>query len=619
MRDIVVGMAGHIDHGKTTLVKYLTGIDTDTLPEEKTRGITINLGFTQIKFSDGFRASLIDVPGHEKFIKNMSAGVSGVDYLILVIACDDGIMPQTVEHFQIARLFGVDRGMIVLAKRDLVSDERYEKLKAQCREYFSATFLNNSPILPFSIRNSEDSIRLKDTLYKELKKIEILEDESYFRMDIDRVFTSKGFGSVVTGTIKSGSVKIDDVFSIYPQNKKIRVKVIESHGEKREKLNSGNRCALNITGIDIDEIRRGNIVASSILLTDRIDCKLTTISTVDRIKNRQRIRLNIGTDEIIGRIFLYEKNYIKGEETCFAQLQLEKKIGVVLGEKGIVRNYSPMMTLGGIEVVFVATDQLDRNNSEFIHFLKFLSEKDFYLKIEELIKKEIEIDEIYSFVNKNFSLKKLLDEKKIYYLDKKVVHIENINKNLEIVIDFLEKFHIENRLEKGIVKSKIKDIFFKNYTFKAYNEFLNLPQVNEKIVVIDDYLALKDFKIRLNKDEKNMKEEIFSYYKTQKFQIYPYSYYLNLTKNKNLFEIIHRYMKNEKFIEYLEDDNYILMGFLKESIKIIKEYLENNEKISVKEARELLNNDRDSAILILRKLDSLRITKNINGIRVLYK
>lgn len=161
MRDIVVGMAGHIDHGKTTVVKYLTGVDTDTLPEEKERGMTINLGFTQIKFEDGSRVGLIDVPGHEKFIKNMSAGASGVDYLILVVACDDGVMPQTEEHFQIVKLFGIKKGMILLTKRDLVSEKRYEEVKNQCREYFKGSFLENSPLLPVSIKDLDSYERVK--------------------------------------------------------------------------------------------------------------------------------------------------------------------------------------------------------------------------------------------------------------------------------------------------------------------------------------------------------------------------------------------------------------------------------------------------------------------------
>lgn len=619
MRDLVVGMAGHIDHGKTTVVKYLTGVDTDTLPEEKSRGMTINLGFTQIKFKNGSKVGLVDVPGHEKFIKNMSAGVSGVDYLLLVVACDDGIMPQTEEHFRIAELFGVKRGMILLTKRDLVSDERFEEVKLQCREYFSKSFLSDSPLLSLSIKNPQDYEVLKDTLQKELEKIEVEKKDRVFRMDIDRVFSVKGFGCVVTGTIKSGSLKINDTLTIYPQNIDVRVKGIESHGEKREQLTAGNRCAINITGVDSDDIERGNIIAKSLLIGDRLDCKLTLLESSPKLKNNQRVRLNIGTDEVIGRVRIYEKNYILGGESAFVQLQLEERIGANLGDRGIVRNYSPLMTLGGIQVLFLPFEETNRKDISHIEFLKILSEDSLDKKIEELIKKRVTVKDIVTLLGEDISLDKFLKEEKIYPLDKNYIHQESVREILKNTVEFLNEFHQENSLEKGVLKSKLKELFFKEFTIKEYNEFLVLEPVKEKIKVLDEYVALSEFKIKLNRDEKEMKEIIFSYYKKQKFQLFPYSYYYEFTENKSLFEKVHRYMVEDSFIEYLEEEKYILKGFLKESIKIITEYLEKNGKITVKETRELLNNDRDSAILILRKLDSLKITKNIDGIRVLYK
>ena len=363
MRDIVVGMAGHIDHGKTTVVKYLTGVDTDTLPEEKSRGMTINLGFTQIKFDDGSRVGLIDVPGHEKFIKNMSAGVSGVDYLLMVIACDDGIMPQTEEHFQILKLFGVKSGMILLTKRDLVDEKRYEEVKKQCREYFKGSFLENSPLLPLSITDIESYNTLKNLLKEELKKIDLEEKERYFRMDIDRVFSVKGFGCVVTGTVKSGKISVGDTLTIYPQNKMVKVKGLESHGEKKDSIGTGNRCAINLAGIESSEIKRGDIIGKSLLTGDKIECKLTLLESSPKIKNNHRIRLNIGTDEIIGRVKIYEKNCILAGESAFVQIDLEEVLGGVLKERGIVRNYSPISTIGGIELLDFSKKEFNRKDT----------------------------------------------------------------------------------------------------------------------------------------------------------------------------------------------------------------------------------------------------------------
>ena len=619
MRDIVVGMAGHIDHGKTTVVKYLTGVDTDTLPEEKSRGMTINLGFTQIKFDDGSRVGLIDVPGHEKFIKNMSAGVSGVDYLLMVIACDDGIMPQTEEHFQILKLFGVKSGMILLTKRDLVDEKRYEEVKKQCREYFKGSFLENSPLLPLSIINIESYNTLKNLLKDELKKIDLEERERYFRMDIDRVFSVKGFGCVVTGTVKSGKISIGDTLTIYPQNKMVKVKGLESHGEKKDSIGTGNRCAINLAGIESSEIKRGDIIGKSLLTGDKIECKLTLLESSPKIKNNHRIRLNIGTDEIIGRVKIYEKNYILAGESAFVQIDLEEVLGGVLKERGIVRNYSPISTIGGIELLDFSKKEFNRKDTKQIELLKVLSQEDNEKKVEELIKIDRELEYIFSLFGEEISLENLIETKKVFLLDKKYIHRDILLEKISIIVDELEKFYSENRLVRGILKSQIKERYFKNYSLKDYNKFFDLDLVKEKIIVVDELVALKEFKIRLNKEEKNMKEEIFSYYKEQKFNLKPYSYYLEVTKDKNLFEQVHRYMVEEGFIQYLEEEYYILNGYLKESTKLITNFLEKNRKIQVKEAKEVLNNSRDSSILILRKLDTLKVTKNIDGVRVLIK
>lgn len=619
MRDIVVGMAGHIDHGKTTVVKYLIGVDTDTLPEEKSRGMTINLGFTQIKFDDGSRVGLIDVPGHEKFIKNMSAGVSGVDYLLMVIACDDGIMPQTEEHFQILKLFGVKKGMILLTKRDLVDEKRYEEVKKQCREYFKGSFLENSPLLPLSITDIESYNTLKNLLKEELKKIDLEEKERYFRMDIDRVFSVKGFGCVVTGTVKSGKISVGDTLTIYPQNKMVKVKGLESHGEKKDSIGTGNRCAINLAGIESSEIKRGDIIGKSLLTGDKIECKLTLLESSPKIKNNHRIRLNIGTDEIIGRVKIYEKNCILAGESAFVQIDLEEVLGGVLKERGIVRNYSPISTIGGIELLDFSKKEFNRKDTKQIELLKVLSQEDNEKKVEELIKIDRELENIFSLFGEEISLENLIETKKVFLLDKKYIHRDILLEKISIIVDELEKFYSENRLVRGILKSQIKERYFKNYSLKDYNKFFDLDLVKEKIIVVDELVALKEFKIRLNKEEKNMKEEIFSYYKEQKFNLKPYSYYLEVTKDKNLFEQVHRYMVEEGFIQYLEEEYYILNGYLKESTKLITNFLEKNRKIQVKEAKEVLNNSRDSSILILRKLDTLKVTKNIDGVRVLIK
>lgn len=615
MRNIVIGMAGHIDHGKTTVVRCLTGVDTDTLPEEKARGMTINLGFTQLKFPDGSGVGVVDVPGHEKFIKNMSAGVSGVDYVILVIACDDGIMPQTEEHFQIIQLFGVKKGMILLTKRDLVSDERFEEVRLQCQNYFKGSFLEGARILPVSSGDIKSFETVKTLLWEEIKSFEVKKDKKFFRLDIDRAFSIKGFGSVVTGTVRSGEVAVDELLTLYPLDRKVRVKGIETHGEKKERVNAGNRCAINLSGIELEELRRGEILATSLLTGERIDCRLTLLSTSPKIKNNHRVRLNIGTIEVIGRVRMYDRNFILGGESAIVQLQLEKRIGGALGDRGIVRNYSPITTIGGIELLYFLKEEFNRKDSSHLDFLSSLIDKETIERAEILFKKGLTQSEINSFLGEEIDIEQLFKNSKLYTLDKKIFHIENLFLKLTEIEKYLMVYQSNNPLHRGILKLEMKNIFFLNFSQKEFNEFLNLDFVRKRLQIVGEYVSTSGYKIKLTKEEKNMKEEIFSHYKAQKFELKPYSEYLLKSSDKELFERVHRYMVEEEFLVYLEEDRYILSGYLKESIKIFKSFFESRAELSVKEARELLNNKRDSAILILRKLDALKITENIDGIR----
>ena len=327
--------------------------------------------------------------------------------------------------------------------------------------------------------------------------------------------------------------------------------------------------------------------------------------------------MNIGTTEVIGRVKIYEKNYILGGEEAVVQLQLENTIGGILGERGIVRNYSPITTIGGVELLFFPKSDFNRRDLQHIDFLNTLSKNSD--RVEELFKKDMNLDEISALIGKDIELESYISSGKIYLLDKKIIQHEILDEKLKLIENYLIEFHQKNSLKKGVTKSTLRSLLLKELSQKEFNILLDLDKVKESIKVVDDYISLKDFKIRLTREEKDMKEEIFSYYKNQKFEINSYSYYFNQSKNKYLFEKVHAYMVEEGFIQYLEDEYFILSGFLKESIKLINEYFQKNITLEIKDTRALLNNSRDSAILILRKLDTLKITKNIDGVRVLIK
>ena len=345
MHHEVICTAGHIDHGKTALIKALTGMDTDRLQEEKLRGITIDLGFA---FYDA-DTTIIDVPGHEKFIKNMVAGAATVDFAILVVAADEGTMPQTREHLDILSLLDVKRGMIVLSKADLVDDEWLELVTEDVLTTVKGTFLEEAPIVIVDSLSGRGIDEFRKAFDEALKSLPPRETRPEYRQPIDRSFTIKGFGTVITGTVISGEVSIQDIIELLPNGKQVKVRGIQVHGKDCSTAITGTRAALNLSGVEKWEAVRGDILAAPGFLSpaDRFDCQVKLLKTSQPLLHRERLRFHLGTAEIIGQIILLETNMLEPGTTAFAQLELEKPIACLRGDRFIFRTYSPQLTIGG--------------------------------------------------------------------------------------------------------------------------------------------------------------------------------------------------------------------------------------------------------------------------------
>lgn len=582
MKDIVIGTAGHIDHGKTTLVKYLTGKDTDTLPEEKKRGITIDLGFSFLELPENKKAGIVDVPGHEKFIKNMTAGVSGIDYIILAVAADDGVMPQTEEHFNIIKLLGVKHGVIVLTKCDLASPEQKGKAKENIKNLLENSFLESSEILEVSIKNLASYENLKNYIIKDIEKIKKSENFSEdsnkknFKMYVDRVFSVKGFGTVVTGTALSGEISVNDFLYVYPKNIKVKVKGIENHSVKVEKINAGRRCALNLSGVEKDEIKRGDIVSSSNNLPSSkiIHVMFESLKNFS-VKNGEKVKIYIGTKEISGKIRILEKNSEKFSEKYPAELILSEEITAEFGELGIIRSLNPPQTAGGFKVLALSEKSIGKKDKGYI---------------ENLIT-----------------------------LDKNIKIQENINGRL---IEIICNFHKNFPLKRGILSAQLKNRYFSSLGNREFRNLIDENIKNENLksekIFEKEYISLKDFKIKLSREDKILKEKIFKIYKGNAFNPQKKSEVKKSFSNKN-FDEIHNYLAEEGMIIFLGEDFYILKGFLKESEKRIRDFILENKKITISQAREILNVKRAAALMILEKLDKLNITKRIDDYRILEK
>lgn len=624
MRNIIIGTAGHIDHGKTTIVKVLTGKDTDTLPEEKARGMTIDLGFTFFTLSNGRKVGIVDVPGHEKFIKNMAAGVTGIDLILFVIACDDGIKPQTLEHADIIKILGVKKGLILLTKRDLADEERAAQLKEDVRELFKNSHLENSKILEISIKDVQSFEKLKEILEKEILEIEENRDEvKDFRLDIDKVFSIKGFGTVVTGTSKNSKISIGDTVMIFPQQKEVKIKGIENHGNKVETLEAGNRCALNIN-MDSKEIKRGNIISKkdSLIISNRLDCVFTLLKRSSNFKNNQRVRINIGTEELIGRVKIFFEDEILSGDKKYVQIELEKESAFSVGDIGIVRSFSPVETIGGIEIINIPKERVKRKDLKYLERLEILSSKNKYKKIESIVLNNENIftdkESISLLLGEKISEKEIENSQNIEKISDNIyVNTERLENLKNKILEYIEQYHEKYPLSVGIKRSELKNRFFENFSIKVYNIALEYFIEKNIIEVSGEYISKKDFKIKLNKEQKKMKEDIFSYYKKNGFTPQKIEDTVKIFKDEILFAEIHSYMLYNSFLVELAEGNFMLKGFFLESEKKIKEYLEKNRRITLAEARDLLQINRKSILLILEKLDENGITKRVGEYREL--
>lgn len=513
--DIIVGTAGHIDHGKTALVRALTGTDTDRLPEEKQRGITIDLGFAELELGD-VRYGFVDVPGHERFVKNMLAGASGIDLVLLVIAADEGIMPQTREHFDICRLLRVERGLVAITKTDLVDEEMLEIVRAEVSEFVSGTFLDRAPIVGVSSRNGEGIEELRNALAATASSVKPRTSLHVARLPIDRSFAVKGFGSVVTGTLASGEIREGDEVELLPEGRRLRVRGVQSHGRKVTEANSGRRTAVNLAGIDHHEVRRGMLLTEPDVLcpAQSFDAEVEVLSdSAGPLRTRQRIRVHIGTAEVLARVVVVAGPLIHPGEKGFVQLRLESPVAAILGERFIVRSYSPQETIAGGSILGSSEARFRRRNApELSEILLSLSaaltdpSETLRLLIERSADRgqsRAEIRAITGWSNNTVdeAIAKLkagdliLDSSGVYSSRANVAFLERR------VLRFVECMHEADRVAQAIPLEKVRADVFRSVRPEVEKAVLNILTSGGKLAVEGDAVRLVGRAARLSESE----------------------------------------------------------------------------------------------------------------------
>lgn len=632
MSNIILGTAGHIDHGKSTLIKALTGINTDRLKEEKKRGITIDLGFAFIDLPSGRRIGVVDVPGHEKFVKNMMTGATGIDIVLLVIAADEGVMPQTIEHLNILELLEIDKGLIAITKKDLVDKEWLELVIEDTRDHVKGTFLEDAPIIPVSSTTGEGI----DILLKEIDKYSSTEAKkdinSPFRLPIDRVFTLQGIGTIVTGSLASGNIRVGEEVEIFPRNVTSRIRSIQMHGKSYNYAEAGNRTALNLADVKTDEIKRGDVVSKigALMPTKKAYVYFRLLEDAPHpLKDRERVRFHVGTKEVMARIELLDKKeLIQGGKT-YCLVHFEEPIVTIYKEHFIVRSYSPITTIGGGKILFINPAKVRKSKrSEVINALIKTykgNEEDFILGFLSIFgKKYTDISNLCPYLGMNIDqvskiCKELLELDKIVLVkvgDKNYIFDKSFYEHLtESLIKQLKKYHKKFPISEGISKEELRsrlklDIGIFESLLEGWEE-QNLIEIRENIVKI------KGFKVELNKRQQELYDDIFKIFNKQGWSppsISDLVSELDAT-DKEIKELIYRLTYDGKLVK-LAEDIFMSAEWIEKSIELLREFFGEKDKLTVSEFRKMLGTTRKFALPLLEYMDKLKITRRVEGIRI---
>ena len=617
----IIGLSGHIDHGKTSLVKALTGINTDNLKEETSRGMTINIGFAFLNE----QITIIDVPGHEKFIKNMVTGINAIDYALLVIAADDGIMPQTIEHFEILKLFNINDGSIIINKIDLVDDEWLELIENDIKELVKGSFLEKKKIHKVST--------IENNGVNELKNFLINYNFSNYRLKntiprifIDRVFKAKGFGSIITGTVLSGSINVGDKLKILPQNKEVKVRGLETHNKTVQELKTGYRGAINIHSVDKILIEKGNHLSdkSYFNLYESAIVKIKILNKVDKvIKNNERLRFYSGTQESMARILFFHDKDLNPGESCGAILKFEKTLILSIGDKFIVRRYSPIFTLGGGEIMDFSIYKKWKDNKNYIYNL-FSAENEYkrlLVIVDSKLINPFNYETLGRYLNIEIELlkQKFKDKTEIVIIeDFWILTLEQLENTISIVKKYFKVFHESNPYRSGMIKDEISISLKINDAFLT--SILNFLIDKKEIKCIENIWSKYNFKIELSDEEKRIILNIKSIIHEKKLQAITFNELVNEIDKDSEFV--------KKIINILISNGTIIMIdgsllFSKKNIEIligvIKDYFILNETINIKTFKDLTKTSRKFSVPLLEYLDKCNITYRIGNERKIRK
>ena len=635
MRQIILGTAGHIDHGKTSLIKAVTGTDTDRLKEEKERGITIELGFASLDLPNGQHVGIVDVPGHEKFVKNMVAGATGIDIVVMVIAADEGVMPQTREHMEICTLLGIKHGFVALTKIDMVDEEWLELAMEDVRDFTAGTFLENTPIVPVSAvkeKGLQEFTRALETICDQLPDRSM---SSLFRLPVDRVFTMKGFGTVITGSLISGRVQVGDTVMIYPSKVTSKVRGIQVHNQAVHMAEAGQRTAINFQGLEKAAIKRGEMLAlpETLKPSFMVDLQVQYLASNKKpIKNRTRVRFHTGTSEILGNLVLLDREELPPAEEAAVQLRLDEPVCLVKDDRFVIRSYSPVRTIGGGQVLNPIPPKHKRFKADVVQGLQSIVQR----SAEDLIAYYIGQT---GFAGATFSdlvlmtnisektldqqLQALLSRKTVLLVDRDsriFMHTSSFQQLKQDLTGHLERYHKTNPLRAGMPKEELKTKLPPNLSPKLFNLLINQMLKDGEISVVEDTVHLASHTVALGADQEDIRDKIIQTYRESGLQP---PYFKELSKQltadpARARDVLNLLVKEGRLVKVKED-----LFFDADAVTHLKqrlvEFLTVHGEISTPQFKEMTAASRKYVIPLIEFFDAQNFTIRIGDIRKLRK
>jgi selenocysteine-specific elongation factor len=636
MRHLVIGTAGHIDHGKTTLVKALTGIDTDRLKEEKERGISIELGFAFLRLPDGTQAGIVDVPGHERFVKTMVAGVGGIDLVILVIAADEGVMPQTREHLHICELLQVKRGLVALTKADLVEAEWLEMVQADVSEFLRGTFLHGCPIIPCSGTTGHGLTALLAAIQGLAEAAEPKNTRGIVRLPIDRVFSVKGFGTVVTGTLWSGNLTVGDEVAILPKGLRSRVRRLQVHGQTVERAEAGQRTAVNVPEVEVAEIERGDTLClpDTLRPSQSFEATLSLLADAPRpLANRARVRFHLGTSEILARVVVLEGDELRPAGRSYAHFRLETPSAALPGDRYVIRSYSPAVTIGGGSVLDPNPPKARRTRAKLIEHLRVLEQGKPTERIERHLLASgfvpMGADELRTRCDLDLgavaeALQALADGGRAIQVGPKddagFLHADRVGSLQDDVLARLVDFHAKEPLKDGLAKEELRSKLPGQLPPATFVWMLGRLADAGKIAVDRDKVRLAGYRPKLSAAEEDLKGKIEQAFRESAFQPpAPSGVLASLGAERKLAQAVFRRLVDDGTLVRIGEDIFLHRDSHQALRERILARFKEQPSINVGTMKELFGVSRKYAIPFLEHLDAIRMTRRQGDERVPYK